>query len=285
MSGAQFFLNHPLPVGAYSNLDIGVAGGGESDEQHDHRPAVSYAMAPRGQRRQRDAEDGGATDDTGEENRIQYRPCKDVEETYMELGPPGPRHKCFGCKYVGQNRAAKIPDSRLQEVFQLMTEGIGVSWPSALAVEVGALYAKLQKEINSTRLPHEDPLPDWTPASILDHWYNHTLDPEIIKWLDASHIRYSMNRIRSTGMERVNLDTGEEYVDKEQLQMWCTLQRQFYFVSSKDPRKMSYYFEGAMIDHRSVANGGLARVGRPVFDFVKKGSKRQRSAGAGFDLH
>lgn len=288
-AGNHFYLDNPLPEGSYDPLDRGILAGPAEDADLQEPPRG------RGRRRRRDDEDDDldgigenladgelAVPDEDDEIPVYYHiPCSDVEEVIRELGRPGPRHKCFGCKYVGQNRAAKIPDSRLQEVFKTMADGIGVSWPTALAVQVSKQYESWRTIINETR-GDRDLLPKWSPASVLDHWLNHTLDPEIIQWLDMTHLRYTVTKIRSKCLEKRNRFTGAEVHDREQFGIMRDAQRQFYFISSREPRKLSFYFDGAMIDRKSVANGGISRTGRPSYDFFKKG-KRQRVAGGGSD--
>jgi hypothetical protein len=132
--GARFMLENPLPAGAYNALDRGGGGGSDEDDSVGGQP-----------KRGRD----GGDDDS--EDEFEPMPCEDEHEAQEELGPPGPRHKCFGCRYVGQNRAAKIPDSRLHEMFQTMADGIGVSWPSALAAQIAKQYETWRGVINETR--------------------------------------------------------------------------------------------------------------------------------------
>ena len=246
-------LNNPLPPSAYSPLDAG--------------PAPDY-----GPGRAQEMDD----DDESDEERVVWHhiPCEDVQEMVRELGKPGPRHKCFGCRYIGQNRAAKIPDVRLKEMFQLMAEGIGNAWPSALAVEVANEYESWRGTVNKTR-GDADKLPKWTPAGILDHWYNHTADPEIIKWLDLMALRACNNTIRSHSLLLRNPKTGAVKVDREQAAIMRDNMRMFYVISAKDPRKLAYYSESAMLDERSVANNGFSRKRRPVYHFFNDRTKKR----------
>lgn len=280
--GAQFILNNPLPPAAYNPLDHGifVRNDNNGSDEDEHRGGGGQ----RQRRRRRNGEDDDADDDESDDEPIYYPvACDDVAENLRELGKPGPRHKCFGCMYVGQNRAAKIPDNRLQEVFQTMADGIGVSWPPALAVQVGRQYESWRGIINATR-GERDKLPKWSPASILDHWISHTADPEIAQWLDLTYLRYSINKIRSCGLEKKNRLTGAVIHDREQAAIMRDMMRMFYVVSAKEPRKLSYYFEGAMINHQAVANGGISRKRRPVYDFFQKtAGKRHRAIAANFN--
>jgi hypothetical protein len=276
--GARYILDNPLPPGAYNAMDRGDSG------DDDNVPKRVRGV-------------GGDDDDEEESDDFEPIECEDERETREELGVPGPRHKCFGCKYVGQNRAAKIPDSRLREMFQTMADGIGVSWPLALAVQVAKQYETWRGVINETR-GERDKLPKWqvnehlfsvshallrSAASVLDHWYNHTCDPQIHQWLHMCWLQHQMSDMRKKCLKKRHKKHGYEIYDKDMWVIYRDAMRQWYFVSAKEPRKLSFFSEGAMIDNGSVANGGLVvRKGRPVYDFFRKG-KRQRTVG-GMDL-
>ncbi len=265
--GARFVLQRPLPPSAYSALDdvdenmyAGDGGGGADDG----------AMV-----------DDEATDASSSQDLnpiFKPVPCDDVQEVIRELGVPGPRHKCFACMYVGQNRGAKIPDQRLAAVFQTMSDGIGESWPPALAVQVAKQYESWRKIINSTRGEREK-LPKWTAASILDHWFTHTCDPEIQQWLHLMMLQYTIFKIRATSLERVNVTTGVTKHDKDAWMIMQSAIRLWYTVSAKEPRKLSYFHEGAMMDRKSVANGGISRKRRPILHFFGKGKRTRVVAG------
>jgi len=290
--GARHILENPLPAGAYSALDRGAIRDEDPDDGYDEEPAQGF-----GRRRGRAGGGGGGggrrnrartsislegdDDEEGaDEPMFEYIPCDDIEEAIRELGAPCPQHLCFGCKYVGQNRAAKIPDNRLQEVFQTMAEGIGVSWPPALAVETSIKYEKVRIAINETRGDREL-LPKWSPASALNHWFHHTDDPEILIWLHMFMMKWTINKIRRCSLIRRSKIDGSETHDREQFAIMLQAMKMVYFLSSKEPRKLAFYYEGAMIDRASVANGGIHRKGRPVYNFFNNKKRRQRHAGGG----
>jgi hypothetical protein len=53
--------------------------------------------------------------------------------------------------------------------------------------------------------------------------------------------------------------------------------RMWYTITRMEPRKMSYYSEGRMLDKESVTNKGVYTKTRPVYKFFQKG-KRMRTA-------
>jgi hypothetical protein len=144
---------------------------------------------------------------------------------------------------------------------------------------VAKQYESWRKIVNATRGEREE-LPKWSAASVLDHWQNHTCDPEICQWMDMMSCRYTMTKIRSTGLEKRHKITGEVKHDKDQWLVWQSATRLFYTLSAKDPRKLSFFKEGSMINRKSMSNGGISRSKRPMFDFFSK-SKRIRVASEG----
>ena len=298
--GARHILENPLPAGAYSALDRGNIPSEDLGDDGEGYEDGGFNSNGNGRRRRRNGNGGGGGRrnrarttvslegdgdvEIDEENMPLYKyvPCDDVEEIILELGNPCPQHLCFGCKYVGQNRAAKIPDNRLQEVFQTMADGIGVSWPPALAVEVSIKYEKVRTTINETRGDRE-PLPKWSPASTLNHWFHHTDDPEIMLWLHMFMMKWTINKIRASSLIRKSTLDGSLTHDKDQFAVMLQAMRMYYFLSSKEPRKLAFFYEGAMIDRSSVSNGGIYRKSRPVYNFFNNKKKRHRHAnGAGF---
>lgn len=294
--GPRFVLQNPLPANAYAALDQGNPVDRrllESEDEGDGRRRRNRAnnnnrnrSSARGRRRARsdDSEDeeGDSADDGNQSVDdvpvFEAVPTGDIKETQDELGKPGPRCDCMACMYVGQDRAAKIPDHRLAGIFKMMADGIGESWPPALAVTVAKNYAVWRKEINATKKDTEEKLPKWNAASVLDHWYNHTCDPEIMLWLDLMAVRYTINTIRAQCLERRHRITGERRHDKDQWAILNSALRLYYTLMAKDPRKLNFYKEGAMINYKYVSNKGFSTSKRPVYSFMSQ-NKRIRNVG------
>lgn len=271
--GARYLLDRPLPPGAYDPLDAGDAIAAPSRRRgRDEMEAIDDDVGDGGD----DDGDGGGGHNHNSDPVFVPVPCADEYEIMSELKKPGKRYNCFACRYVGQDRGAKIPDQRLASVLTTMANGIGESWPPALAVVVAKQYESWRVIINATR-GDRDPLPVWNAASVLDHWYSHTCDPEIQQWLHLMAIQYTIRTIRQTSLEKMNIQTKKRRHDKDQWAIWQSAVRLWYTVSAKEPRKLSYFKEGAMINRKSMANGGISRTDRPVYNFFAKG-KRHRVA-------
>lgn len=268
--GIQHFHEHSaLPAAFYGHM----ADDDELGLQAQHEHAMTAAAE-------------ADVDDTDEDNLWYPVPCDDLRQWKEDLGIVEPQWRCFGCRYVGQNNAALIPDVRLKGVFELMANGIGVSYPPALAVEVSFEYERWRQIINQTAGKGKRPLPKWSPAMILCHWFSHTDDPQIKQWLHMYYCTWSMNKIRQSGMIKKHKTTGAEIHDREQSHLFIQFMKLYYFVAAKEPRKLPFFNDGAMITTSSVANNGLYVKDRPVYTFFRRtvggnagtGSKRKRMA-------
>ena len=272
-----------LPAHVYSALDRA-----EQSVRNDREQ-----IGGRGRRRPRDDHDGGDGDDDDEDDSgggglgggggggaaavIKVVGARAYQGLVSRLGPPTLKSTCFGCKYVGQNRASKIPDHRLQEVFETMAEGLGVSDPYYLAVEVSEMYERMRVNINETR-GKQEPLPPWTPGGVWWHWVMHTDDPQIIKWVFQWINRSTVIDIWSSSLCRLNTATGEVVYDKDQHAIMERAMMRTLFIAKQDARKMDYFFDGAMLNTQVMANGGLHRHKRPGYVFFKNTRKRPRTA-------
>lgn len=286
-AGASSFPSHRrLPEHVYSALDRA-----ERSVRHDREQIQQQQQ--RGRRRQRDEDNFDGDDDDDDDNgdnsmggggagaaaaaMIKVVGARTYEDIVARLGPPTLKCNCFGCKYVGQNRAAKIPDHRLQEVFETMAEGLGVSDPYYLAVEVSEMYERLRVNINETR-GKQEPLPPWTPGGVWWHWVLHTDDPQVIKWIFQWINRSTVIDIWSTSLCRLNTQTNERVYDKDQHAIMERAMMRTLFIAKQDARKMDYYFDNAMINTHVMANGGLHRHKRPGYVFFKNTRKKPRTA-------
>jgi hypothetical protein len=278
-------------------LGGGGGGGDDGDSADDPDRARDRRRArprPRRRRRQRqrrreetssEGEDDGEDDDGSEDTPAEppeYSAAgvTDFDVFFAELGEPTPQHRCFGCRYAGQTRSGKFSDVALKEIFQVMAEGIGVSWPPALAIELSLLQEVYRENVNKTLKPGETKVPKWKPATVLIHWILHTVDPEIRQWLQMMRVQAQMYTIERNSMNMRSRITGRVKADRDQTMVWSRLLHDWWFLSAKNPQKFSYYNEGAMFDRKSVTTpGGIVIKGRPIYNFYNQqggNNKRRR---------
>jgi len=105
-------------------------GGGGGDDMGPPRPQ-------RNRRRPREEEID--EEETEKEPEFRQTGATDLLAFFRTLGEPTAHHRCFGCRYLCMEKAGKIPDTRLREVFQVMAAGIGITCPLALSMEVSIL--------------------------------------------------------------------------------------------------------------------------------------------------
>ena len=92
-----------------------------------------------------------------------------------------------------------------------------------------------------------------------------------------------MGDMRQKCLKKRHKKEGYEIYDKDMWTIYRDAMRMYYFVSAKEPRKLSFFSENAMIDTTTASYGGLmVRKSRPAYNFFRKG-KRQRTVG-GMDL-
>lgn len=278
-------------------LDIDGIGDGDSIEDGRARrgqPRRRARARPRGRRRARprgreetDEEGGGGDgdeeEDDEEETAVEQPPeyfpvgAEDYNLFFQELGEPTPQHRCFGCRYAGMARSGKFSDIAIKEIFTVMAEGIGVTWPPALAVEVSLLQETYRKQVNKKLKPGELKVPKWKPANVLVHWILHTADPQIRQWLQLMRIQAQMYHIERHALNARSRFTGRVMPHKDNTMTWSRLLHDWWFVSAKDPRKFSYFTDGTMFDPKSVTNpGGFVTKGRPVYNFYGAPGQNKR---------
>ncbi len=108
-----------------------------------------------------------------------------------------------------------------------------------------------------------------------------------------------MYQIERNSMNLRSRITGRVIANKDQHMLWMNMQRTWWVVSGKDPRKAAYFSDGLMLDVQSVAAPGGVSVkvtradapvpacaspllrflqSRPVYNFFggKGGGKKRR---------
>ena len=218
-AGAAHLMHFPMPAQFYDAQQgfmgmlppLDINGDGESAD--DHRPrgraggggggggrGGGRARGRRRRRRREDTSDEDEDEETSEERPAEppeYHPegAEDYNIFFAELGEPTPQHRCFGCRYAGQAKSGKFSDVAIKEIFSVMADGIGVTWPPALAVELGKLQEVYRTKVNKTLKPGETKVPKWKPATVLIHWILHTCDPEIRQWLQLMRIQAQVRQV------------------------------------------------------------------------------------------
>lgn len=226
-----------------------------------------------------------------EESESEFVLPPDVEERHRELGEPTKRAQCFGCRFIGENNMAALPHERLREVLTIISQGISKSCPIALSLEVAAKYAEIRLELlkqyddygggfssspsrlgidNSSGDSYEISIPEWSAATILEHFYYHNTDPEIQQWLHLDRLQKTMRLIEEESMIVKNKKSRKRKIDKDQFNIWATAMKTWYTVSSKDASKLAFYNEGLHFDSKAASTGILETQGKPLYSFFKK---------------
>lgn len=194
----------------------------------------------------------------------------DMEEELEDLGEPQHRRRCFGCRYVGENKGPAMQHERLKEVFDLIRDSMGKMDPVALALEVHELYTEIATKVNASRGRGVDPLPAWEPATILAHFKHHNTDPQMQLWIRIDRIQKILKLMEEESLVRKNPRTGKRWIDRDQAQVYDRMIQRWERLMAKDPSKMMYYDEDShMKDPKGIVDIG----GKRVYQFFKKRKK------------
>jgi hypothetical protein len=198
----------------------------------------------------------------------EYVPCglETRAQEENELGTPDARCGCFGCVYVGEQDSAELPYEDIMALLNMMRRSIARSDPINLSIHVAERYDQLRTEVNRNLMPGEEPLPEWTAATILDHIRNHNTDPEIQLWIRLTEMQELAQVALHASVQR-NAETGEKHINEKQCKIYLELVKQIESLQKSDPSKKVFYSGGQHIDYKVASQGFLAMSGKPVVSY------------------
>ena len=185
---------------------------------------------------------------------------------FNELGSPGPRGTCFGCWYIGEQEAGATSSQDIKALMDIIRKTISKTDPINLAVYLAERYERIQADVNGSLMPGEKPLPDWTPASILEHLRNHNTDPELQTWHRMVELQELAQIALNASVVR-NPETNAVLIDEKQGKMYLEFVKQMETQSKSDPSKKLYYSGGNHIDMKTASEGPIAYSGKNIIDF------------------
>ena len=184
------------------------------------------------------------------------------------LGDPEPQDRCFGCIYDWNSKKAAMRNEHLAEMRAIARKGIAKGCPISVAHEMARHHEKLRREINATR-GDRDPIPPWTPASILHHLRYHNVDPELQKALFLYQTQEAISQTVDSLIE-VSDKTGERRPNEKQVSVYERLIKLWFFVSRQDAKKLSFYNPGEHIDNNVASQSIVTSEHKDILRFYKK---------------
>lgn len=200
-----------------------------------------------------------------------YEPCglDTRQEEQNQLGKPAHRKGCFGCVYVGERETAAISYDDVMSLIDMIRQSIARTDPINLSLHIAKRYKQIRDEINEKLLPGEEPMPEWTAATILDHIRNHNTDPEIQTWVRLSEMQELMQIALHSTVE-LDPDTGQKRINEKQGKMYMEFNKAYESLSKSDPSKKVFFSGGAHIDMQAGSQGLIAVSGKNVKNYLKK---------------
>ena len=166
-----------------------------------------------------------------------------------------------GISEYAQDAQAQLPSDREPQAAQ------GVSHREA--------GEEVRQEANKRLSKGEDPIPEWSPASIFDHWLNHNTDPEIQTWIQLWRLQNIMTQLYEKGL--FVLTDGRLSLDIKETKALCDLTTAWQKAASRDCKKLAFYSHGAHIDtgSRPIINTRTKNIYNlfPQLDKTAKGKK------------
>lgn len=182
------------------------------------------------------------------------------------LGKPGKRSSCFLCCYCGE-RNTTLPNDDVQKIVEMLRQYTGRMDSVALAKLIADHYAKFQERINSHLLRGEDPLPDMTAATVLEHIRKHTADPELKQVIMLEELQEMREELLKIVFEKHNKKNIKR-VNKANLDALEKVIKMEMVVQQKDASKMAFFSAGARVN--GMAQGPVATQTKTLFDCWKK---------------
>lgn len=187
----------------------------------------------------------------------------------QELGSPDNRSGCFGCVYIGERDAAAVQYEDMMVLIEMIRKSIARTDPVNLSIHIARKYKFLQDEINGSLLLNEDPLPDWTAATILDHIRNHNTDPEIQTWMRMCELQ-ELGQVALAASVEEDVETGEKRVVEKQAKMFLDILKASETLYKSDLTKKQFSSHGAHMDTGIASQGLMSISGKNVVNYWAK---------------
>lgn len=184
------------------------------------------------------------------------------------LGNPGPQSECFGCIYDWDGKGAAMRSEHIAEMRAIARKGIVKACPQSVAKEVARHHAKLREEINRSR-GERMPIPEWTPAGVLNHLRNHNVDPEIQTALRLYEIQEIICKAYDAIIE-ISDKTGEVRVNEKQAAIVERFVKLWYYVSGRDHKKLAFFNPGSRVDTAAASQAVVSTQRKTVVQFYKR---------------
>ena len=255
------------------HMDGGGGGGGYDDE-------------PRPRRNPRRYRDAMSYDDIlGNAAQDESDTSKKRRKTYMNTGMPWrlefidnyghpkPASECFGCLYRTQRDKLTVPRPDMEVIIKMLRECPAMMTPEALAVQLSEKQVEMAQRINATK-SIDDPsrIPEWDPATCLDHLENHLMAPALFTRVMFGKLLRVSGYIMDKTLIRVDKHDGDECVDPNQLRCLKETVGMLQSLSKNRFRDMAFYNPGAVIEEENV--GGY--VAQDAFRYFNTLKKRKR---------
>ena len=196
-----------------------------------------------------------------------------LQEEENELGVPGPRSHCYGCKYINEELTVEAPVELIQQFNSLVRKHIiaKTNFISA-ALQLAEKHRVMRDEVNRFAKLGQHEIPEWSAASILDCLRNHNFNPLIKLWFrlaqvnDLINISYRASVVQDSITKEMQLDPKQT----KQFVELVKLEEQLY--KSGDPSKKAF---GTGKDQAKMDLDPVRTSGKPWVALLKSSTNKK----------
>jgi hypothetical protein len=185
-------------------------------------------------------------------------------------GHPKPASECFGCLYRTQRNKMTVNRSDMEVIVKMLRECPAMMTPEALAVQLSEKQVEMaQRENASKSIDDPSRIPEWDPATCLDHLENHLMAPALYTRVMFGKLQRIAKFIEDKSLVRVDKHDGDECVDPQQLRCLKETVTMMQQISKNQLHNMAFYSPGAVIEEERVG-GYIAQDAFRYFNTLKK---------------
>ncbi len=202
--------------------------------------------------------------DTDDPDRFSAVGLRSTREANAAFGLPIDSGTCIGCRTKLEGNMAAMPEESFRLLSSFISDNILNMNQVELCRGVQLEYNRLREKVNSDRLDEDEAWPEWSTATIRDHIWNHTGDPELHRVLECRRLKEMMRTAAEASTER-NEVTGVERLNVQQTRLYIELGKAYQVCSRADPKKQAGFSNGAHVNPRTRSQGAISMMAKNLY--------------------
>lgn len=193
---------------------------------------------------------------------------QDFEDRF---GPP--QDYCFGCSYGLADNTANLELEDVNRIISFIRNNIAFLEAEQLAVQVHRMYHKMQTKVNSELMFGEEPLPDWSPSTILAHLEDHICNPSLWVRKKIKENESIQSKILKETLIQYDPQTQQRWVDDKQFRVYNELTKSTLSLFKFKPKDAIFFDNDTLLDPR-VSSQVIATHNKQLHTCLRERAKR-----------